>query len=400
MKSESCANCGSKIGRTETPHVWDDKIVCAPCRRELSTLRVGHNKPLVLAVLIGAILGAGVAVPLTIHNMRSAQRSANASRANVFPVEPVTRVRRNEIPAASADASSKPPMFGNPHDRRAEADASIKADVDHQAAIVLATAQRKAAETVAEQKRPETSSAVSGAAWLINGDGSSNIQRGLHVEFYPAAISTEVVLKQFEVVAKFIKGNPIVDQKLQDQVRQFHQELLASRSEVVAMNSDTVPFKTSVNVIVASRKLSRLIIGSEDIPSQYRDEKGIQILITLVADTAAPLAKCRLFNAVAGIDGKFKALVDRPSVLYAIAGTESGVIHRLQSMVLENLSLKARLDRDRKTEIDLHFMAQMAQNNVDSTFFAEWCLEIPSSGELSEIDLFNDNATDGTVLRK
>ena len=35
--SETCANCGRKIGRLETPHVWKENIVCAQCHRVLET---------------------------------------------------------------------------------------------------------------------------------------------------------------------------------------------------------------------------------------------------------------------------------------------------------------------------------------------------------------------------
>ena len=34
---EACANCGRKIGRLETPHVWKGSIVCAQCRKVLET---------------------------------------------------------------------------------------------------------------------------------------------------------------------------------------------------------------------------------------------------------------------------------------------------------------------------------------------------------------------------
>jgi hypothetical protein len=33
--AETCANCGRTIGRLETPHVWQNAIVCAQCRKML-----------------------------------------------------------------------------------------------------------------------------------------------------------------------------------------------------------------------------------------------------------------------------------------------------------------------------------------------------------------------------
>jgi hypothetical protein len=36
MPSERCENCGGKIGKLQTPHVWDNHIVCAECHRKLS----------------------------------------------------------------------------------------------------------------------------------------------------------------------------------------------------------------------------------------------------------------------------------------------------------------------------------------------------------------------------
>ena len=32
---ESCSNCGEKIGRLETPHIWNQFVVCARCRQKL-----------------------------------------------------------------------------------------------------------------------------------------------------------------------------------------------------------------------------------------------------------------------------------------------------------------------------------------------------------------------------
>lgn len=33
--SEICDNCGRRIGRLETPHLWHEKIVCGGCRKML-----------------------------------------------------------------------------------------------------------------------------------------------------------------------------------------------------------------------------------------------------------------------------------------------------------------------------------------------------------------------------
>ena len=32
---DTCENCGREIGRLETPHIWNNAVVCAPCRERL-----------------------------------------------------------------------------------------------------------------------------------------------------------------------------------------------------------------------------------------------------------------------------------------------------------------------------------------------------------------------------
>jgi hypothetical protein len=41
---ESCVNCGSKIGRLETPYLWDQHIVCESCFEKLSASKA-KQKP-------------------------------------------------------------------------------------------------------------------------------------------------------------------------------------------------------------------------------------------------------------------------------------------------------------------------------------------------------------------
>ena len=36
-RAEVCANCGRMIGRLETPHLWQGRIVCSGCRQILET---------------------------------------------------------------------------------------------------------------------------------------------------------------------------------------------------------------------------------------------------------------------------------------------------------------------------------------------------------------------------
>ncbi|MEA2707995.1 MAG: hypothetical protein QOF78_596 [Phycisphaerales bacterium] len=36
MQLETCANCGERIGELETPHVWNERIVCERCHVKLS----------------------------------------------------------------------------------------------------------------------------------------------------------------------------------------------------------------------------------------------------------------------------------------------------------------------------------------------------------------------------
>jgi hypothetical protein len=35
-QNDACANCGRVIGKLETPHVWRDNVVCAPCHKVLT----------------------------------------------------------------------------------------------------------------------------------------------------------------------------------------------------------------------------------------------------------------------------------------------------------------------------------------------------------------------------
>jgi hypothetical protein len=55
---DACSNCGEKIGRLETPHLWNQHIVCARCRRKLeeSTGALGrdHFEEIVDEVASGA----------------------------------------------------------------------------------------------------------------------------------------------------------------------------------------------------------------------------------------------------------------------------------------------------------------------------------------------------------
>jgi hypothetical protein len=37
MAIERCANCDAIIGRLETPHLWNDAVVCAACAKRLTT---------------------------------------------------------------------------------------------------------------------------------------------------------------------------------------------------------------------------------------------------------------------------------------------------------------------------------------------------------------------------
>ena len=50
----------------------------------------------------------------------------------------------------------------------------------------------------------------------------------------------------------------------------------------------------------------------------------------------------------------------------------------------------------------LHFDAETLRAAAGSfpNFVEEWYVELPESSTLTEINLFNDNATDGTVLKK
>ena len=40
VATDKCENCGRSIGKLETPHVWQDHIVCADCIKRLETAKV------------------------------------------------------------------------------------------------------------------------------------------------------------------------------------------------------------------------------------------------------------------------------------------------------------------------------------------------------------------------
>jgi len=40
---EACANCGEKIGKLETPHLWNDHIVCAGCALKLAPVLLSQT---------------------------------------------------------------------------------------------------------------------------------------------------------------------------------------------------------------------------------------------------------------------------------------------------------------------------------------------------------------------
>ena len=40
VATDKCENCGRSIGNLETPHVWQDHVVCADCIKRLETAKV------------------------------------------------------------------------------------------------------------------------------------------------------------------------------------------------------------------------------------------------------------------------------------------------------------------------------------------------------------------------
>ena len=65
---EQCANCGRMIGKLETPHLWNDRVVCAACRQALQSPvpppriadKKRHPVRLAIAILV-AVIGISLA---------------------------------------------------------------------------------------------------------------------------------------------------------------------------------------------------------------------------------------------------------------------------------------------------------------------------------------------------
>ena len=55
---EACENCGQPIGSLETPHVWNERVVCAACHQRLSGVGAGAPQ-----VTIYNAVGGTPAVP-------------------------------------------------------------------------------------------------------------------------------------------------------------------------------------------------------------------------------------------------------------------------------------------------------------------------------------------------
>lgn len=58
---EKCANCGHVIGRLETPHIWQEQVVCAPCHRRLEEERAASDNADAATTAAGIRREAGVA---------------------------------------------------------------------------------------------------------------------------------------------------------------------------------------------------------------------------------------------------------------------------------------------------------------------------------------------------
>ena len=84
---ETCANCGAQIGKLETPHLWREQIVCAPCCRRLVA---ANDLPNVMPEQVAGGLGAADALAAGPDDsatplQRSAYSRPLAARAQAMP---------------------------------------------------------------------------------------------------------------------------------------------------------------------------------------------------------------------------------------------------------------------------------------------------------------------------
>jgi hypothetical protein len=154
MAKEKCLNCGCGIGDLEMPYIWNERVVCRSCHAKLQP-KSGMSKAAVLtggfAVVIAVVVGGAVWL---------AKSKPVATAIPVPAIQPVAVPV--PLPKVTAPQPPATPALTN---------------------ITLL-----------------------GSAWLVRGDASSNLLRGLHIYIIPSTIDAKVYRECLESIAAYNEG--------------------------------------------------------------------------------------------------------------------------------------------------------------------------------------------------
>jgi hypothetical protein len=185
---EKCQNCGGGIGELETPHVWNERIVCRSCHAKLQP-KSWMRKWTILGC---AIVAVGIATFLIVRSVVPSVRDA-------VPVNAQSNLTSDSAAQQLAKVAAENEMLR----QQAVAEAAENEKIRQQIAALTA-----APPPPVPAQAPPQSGRLTGSAWLTTNGGASNLMRGLNVAVLTPTIDSR------PIVAMALAGIPNLQKEM------------------------------------------------------------------------------------------------------------------------------------------------------------------------------------------